>query len=170
MPVFGVILVRIFPHSVRMRENVDQNNSKYGHLLHSDGCLLLTSGVAVTNEPLKYTFWGVPLLVKPTAHHWQLLLHAHCISPMFFTILTQEIRDFFSRTKSRFEVCYIFFLTTNYNSESENNLTTQTPHFVSKNNVQRLFLNCNKAVGFRNRIALYNIVSNVNGVNWLRLF
>ena len=105
------------------------------------------------------------MLVKPTAHHWQLLLHAHCISPMFFTILTQEIRDFFSRTKSRFEVCYIFFLTTNYNSESENNLTTQTPHFVSKNNVQRLFLNCIRAVGFRNRIALYNIVSNVNGVN-----
>ena len=43
--VFGVILVRIFPHSdwirrdmeylspysVRMRENADQNNSKYGH-------------------------------------------------------------------------------------------------------------------------------------------
>ena len=37
--VFGVILVRIFPHismySVRMRENVDQNNSKYGHFLRS---------------------------------------------------------------------------------------------------------------------------------------
>ena len=48
--VFGVILVRIFPHSdwirreilrmslysVRMRENVDQNNSEYGHFLRSD--------------------------------------------------------------------------------------------------------------------------------------
>ena len=44
MSIFGVILVRIFPHSdwirrdteylpysVRMRENVDQNNSEYGH-------------------------------------------------------------------------------------------------------------------------------------------
>ena len=36
--VFGVILVRIFPHSdwiqysVRMRENADQNNSEYGYL------------------------------------------------------------------------------------------------------------------------------------------
>ena len=33
--VFGVILVRIFPYSVRMRENVDQNNSEYGNLLRS---------------------------------------------------------------------------------------------------------------------------------------
>ena len=47
MPVFGVILVRIFPiwteyvetlrslHSVRMRENTDQNNSEYLHFLRS---------------------------------------------------------------------------------------------------------------------------------------
>ena len=46
--VFGVILVRIFPHSdwiqrdtlyhsysVRMRENADQNNSEYGHFLRN---------------------------------------------------------------------------------------------------------------------------------------
>ena len=33
--VFGVILVRIFPYSVRMRENADQNNSEYGNLLRS---------------------------------------------------------------------------------------------------------------------------------------
>ena len=43
---FGVILVRIFPHSdwirrdtqylVQMRENADQNNSEYGHFLRSD--------------------------------------------------------------------------------------------------------------------------------------
>ena len=39
--VFGVILVRIFPHSnfffsVRMRENADHNNSEYGHFSCSE--------------------------------------------------------------------------------------------------------------------------------------
>ena len=33
--VFGVILVRIFLYSVRMREIADQNNSEYGNLLRS---------------------------------------------------------------------------------------------------------------------------------------
>ena len=33
--VFGVILVRISPYSVWMRENTDHNNSKYGHFLRS---------------------------------------------------------------------------------------------------------------------------------------
>ena len=28
-------ILRIFPYSVRMRENADQNNSKYGHVLRS---------------------------------------------------------------------------------------------------------------------------------------
>ena len=27
-------ILRIFQYSVRMRENADQNNSEYGHLLH----------------------------------------------------------------------------------------------------------------------------------------
>ena len=45
LSVFGVILVRIFPHSewirrdteyLRMWENLDQNNSEYRHLLRSD--------------------------------------------------------------------------------------------------------------------------------------
>ena len=31
MPVFGVILIRIFPYLARMRENTDQNNSEYGN-------------------------------------------------------------------------------------------------------------------------------------------
>ena len=37
MLVFGVILVRIFPHSysVRVRENADQNNSECGHFSRS---------------------------------------------------------------------------------------------------------------------------------------
>ena len=34
--VFGVILVRIFPYSVRMRENPDHNNSEYGHFLRKE--------------------------------------------------------------------------------------------------------------------------------------
>ena len=48
VPVFAVILVRIFPHSdwirrdteysVQMRENVDQNNSEYGHFLRIGPC------------------------------------------------------------------------------------------------------------------------------------
>ena len=38
VPVFGAILVRIFPHSdwIRMRENADQNNSEYQHFLRSE--------------------------------------------------------------------------------------------------------------------------------------
>ena len=38
---YGKIL-RISPYSVRMRENTDQNNSEYGHFLHSiSNCFLL---------------------------------------------------------------------------------------------------------------------------------
>ena len=51
MSIYGVIVVRILPHSdytrreeilpispylVRMRENTDQNNSEYGHFLRSE--------------------------------------------------------------------------------------------------------------------------------------
>ena len=35
MSVFQVILVRIFPHSDRMRENADQINFEYVLFLHS---------------------------------------------------------------------------------------------------------------------------------------
>ena len=34
--VFGVVLVGILPRSDWIRKNTDQNNSKYGHFLHSD--------------------------------------------------------------------------------------------------------------------------------------
>ena len=60
--VFGVILVSIFPHSdwIRrdaditpcsypMRENVDQNNSEYGHLLCSDGYYSFLSTVQASS-------------------------------------------------------------------------------------------------------------------------
>ena len=33
--VLEVILVRIFPHSVRMLEKTNQNNSEYGHFSRS---------------------------------------------------------------------------------------------------------------------------------------
>ena len=33
------ILLRISPYSVRMRENMDQKNSEYGHFSCSDRCL-----------------------------------------------------------------------------------------------------------------------------------
>ena len=35
-PHFSAFGLRISPYSVRMWENVDQNNSKYIHFLHSD--------------------------------------------------------------------------------------------------------------------------------------
>ena len=40
MSGFGVILVRIFPHSDGIRENADQNNSKYRHFSRSVDDLL----------------------------------------------------------------------------------------------------------------------------------
>ena len=53
MPVFGVILVRISPYSVRMRENADQNNSEYGHLLLSDSywkLLFLAEALPISHQ------------------------------------------------------------------------------------------------------------------------
>ena len=35
LSLFGVILVSIFPYSIRMRKNADQNNSEYGHFLRN---------------------------------------------------------------------------------------------------------------------------------------
>ena len=59
MSVFGVIRVRIFPHSdwirrdtpylsvfSRMRENADQNNFKYGHFLRSEQVAVMTSSIS----------------------------------------------------------------------------------------------------------------------------
>ena len=55
MSLFGVILVRISPiwteyeeirivspYSVQMRENMDQNNSEYGHILRSVNYWMIT--------------------------------------------------------------------------------------------------------------------------------
>ena len=78
--VLGVILVRIFPHldwmreySVRIRENTDQNNSEYGHFLHSESltCLKLMSKYSAGYP--KGKFWHFDIcatkLQKSAAKH-----------------------------------------------------------------------------------------------------
>ena len=82
--VFGVILVRIFPHllrispySVRMWENTDQNNSKYGHFLRSErlqkrDCaifsklqmLTLTETILERNYKVLQSSWKTTALVQ----------------------------------------------------------------------------------------------------------
>ena len=42
----------ISPYSVRMRENMDQNNSKYGYFLHSD-CYVVSYNVK------NFTGWNI---------------------------------------------------------------------------------------------------------------
>ena len=42
--VFGVILVRIFPHSDWIRENTDQNISEYGHFSRSPELYTISAG------------------------------------------------------------------------------------------------------------------------------
>ena len=42
--VFGVILVRIFPHSDWIRENTDQNISEYGHFSRSAELYTISAG------------------------------------------------------------------------------------------------------------------------------
>ena len=56
MSVFGVILVHIFPYLVRMRENVDQTNSEYGHFLRSVTWNIVTEA-AVRRCSSKEVFW-----------------------------------------------------------------------------------------------------------------
>ena len=41
--VFGVFLVRIFPHSVRMQENTNQENSEYRHFSRCNGFTIFSS-------------------------------------------------------------------------------------------------------------------------------
>ena len=56
MSVFGVILVHIFPYSVRMRENADQTNSEYGHFSRSVTWNIVTEA-AVRRCSSKEVFW-----------------------------------------------------------------------------------------------------------------
>ena len=70
--VFGVILVRIFPYHVQMRENTDENNSEYGHFLRSDGLTLICIKWVPKNSSTPY-FWRPVLLKK---------YHIRCI-PLF---------------------------------------------------------------------------------------
>ena len=59
MSIFGVILVRIFPQFVRMRENADQNNSQFGHFLLSDLMVDSKTGLFLSEDTnvLKYHYW-----------------------------------------------------------------------------------------------------------------
>ena len=66
--VFGVFLVRIFPHADRIRENTDQKNSEYGHFLRSAimdisfYLLLFLSSIQVEN--LKHLCWTSKLKIR----------------------------------------------------------------------------------------------------------
>ena len=57
--LFGVILVRIFPHSQWIRENADQNNSEYKHFLRSGQLVFQT---------LKFFFYQGFLSQTPANH------------------------------------------------------------------------------------------------------
>ena len=60
MSVFGVLLFRIFPHSVRMREIKDQENSGYGHFSRS---------VILRDCPIsRYTIHHDPTIHDPKMH------------------------------------------------------------------------------------------------------
>ena len=65
MSVFGIFVVRIFPHSdlirrylgnpVKIRENTDQKNSKYGHFSRSCwGVSVILDIIQLTDETLTY--------------------------------------------------------------------------------------------------------------------
>ena len=81
MSVFGVILVRIFPYSVRMRKNTDQNNSEYGHFLRSlliQGKVLLDGSLLfhiyfirlATNNKLILEWYGVRITYEKIELNW----------------------------------------------------------------------------------------------------
>ena len=83
-PAFGLnteryFLSPIFVYSVRMRENMDQNNSKYGQFfaviisIHQN-----IYSVSVTDHPMSFKHWGGftisrELILKMNASSWHLL-------------------------------------------------------------------------------------------------
>ena len=50
-------ILRISPYSVRMQENVDQNNSKYGYCLRSDFCVYIWEVTVILDKFLSCPFW-----------------------------------------------------------------------------------------------------------------
>ena len=85
MSIFGVILVRIFPHSdwirrntpylsvsVRMRENADQNNSEHGHFLRSNSKDLIFCLTCLIF--LKSSWWPVWIFSAQTHLNFQINL------------------------------------------------------------------------------------------------
>ena len=106
--VFGIIMVRIFPHSdwilrdnpyllysVLMRENTDHSNSEYGHFLRSDDEFNTQ----------------VCFLVFSTKNSWsrerqKLLLHLYCnISRKITWSSITTKRSYFSRFKDLSNLC-----------------------------------------------------------------
>ena len=60
----GVILVSIFPYSVQMRENTDQNNSEYGFILRSERLFQISNVLSATmllivDNPIRYSLWWI---------------------------------------------------------------------------------------------------------------
>ena len=49
-------MLRISPHSVRMRENADQSNSEYGDFLRSEDVLLITLIFEKSDYETSYIF------------------------------------------------------------------------------------------------------------------
>ena len=56
---YGEVL-RISPYSVQMRENVDQNNSEYGHFLRSDVLKQSPRPVSINSKKLVFLIYEQP--------------------------------------------------------------------------------------------------------------
>ena len=99
--LFGVILVRIFPHSQWIRENADQNNSEYKHFLRSGQLVFQT---------LKFFFYQGFLSQTPANHrttgeggdhllfHSAISTHSRTFRHLFATLHVRWLSHIFSRT------------------------------------------------------------------------
>ena len=135
VPVFGVTLIRVFPHldwislriqySVQIWENVDQNNSEYGHVLHSGNEANLSSPaltsrklfscstkiVSHCNTIFNDTHWGNSVLPNfSTRTYWNRSLAASDIFPMFMQSI--NFYNFY---------CHIVKSTDDFNQIDKNN-------------------------------------------------
>ena len=111
--VFGVILVRIFPHSdwvrrdnlylVRMRGNADQNNSKYEHFLRSDSCTLQPKMLKFKGSFTSITSWRNQVIILnfgkgiDTLEVWAILVsvlgHAQAHPSLFKVLVKCNVRS-----------------------------------------------------------------------------
>ena len=93
VPVFGAILVRIFPHSdwIRMRENADQNNSEYQHFLRSDSFMNLIIDIfLIANSSFK-----IDDKKSPDCHgnHIKCVPQSSILGPTLFNIYVIGLTD-----------------------------------------------------------------------------